>query len=319
MNITHFDERQRFILENYDSARPFSSFLPGIAGPLGVPLWVFTVNRGQAITSFGVESKDQPIVEFQPANKAYQLTPYLGFRTFLKIESQCYEPFAPSLTPIDRRMFVGMNELELQEINSTSGVQTNVVYFIVPQENFAGLVRQVTFKNISDRPLPLEVLDGLPAITPYGVNNTQLKEIGRTVEAWMEVFNLDQHVPFYRVRASIADGAEVEAIEAGHFALAFVDRGDHADQLPVLVDPAIVFGHNTALSTPDRLRPVGLFFAANHHRKTHALLRTTIDCSLAKDHLHSVYGHVSHMAHLLASKPPDVRRTAERKAARLTD
>ncbi len=85
MNTNHFDEQQRFIIERYDTARPFSSFLPGIAGPLGVPLWVFTVNRGQAIASFGVESKDQPIVEFQPANKAYQLTPYLGFRTFLKI------------------------------------------------------------------------------------------------------------------------------------------------------------------------------------------------------------------------------------------
>ena len=84
MNHTHFDEQQRFILTDYASARPFSSFLPGLAGPQGVPLWVFTVNRGQAIASFGVESKDHPIVEFQPANKAYQLTPYLGFRTALR-------------------------------------------------------------------------------------------------------------------------------------------------------------------------------------------------------------------------------------------
>src|SRR5512143_2633788 len=164
MSLKHFDEHQRFIIANYDSVRPFSSFLPGLAGPLGVPLWVFTVNRGQAIASFGVESKDQPIVEFQPANKAYQLTPYLGFRTFLKIAAQCYEPFAPSLTSIDRGMFVGMNELELQEINSALGLQTNVVYFTVPQEDFAGLVRQVTFKNISAQPLAFEALDGLPAI-----------------------------------------------------------------------------------------------------------------------------------------------------------
>ena len=211
MNTDRFDEQQRFILAHYDKARPFSSFLPGLAGPHGVPLWVFTVNRGQAIASFGVDSKDQPIVEFQPANKAYQLTSTLGFRTFLKIDTQLYEPFAPA-NGIDRTMFIGMNELELQEINPSIGLQTNVVYFTAPQENFAGLVRQVTFKNISAQPLAFEVLDGLPAIAPYGVNNSLLKDMSRTLEAWMEVFNLDQRMPFYRVRASVADSAEVEAI-----------------------------------------------------------------------------------------------------------
>ncbi len=156
-------------------------------------------------------------------------------------------------------MFIGMNELELQEINPPIGLQTNVVYFTVPQENFAGLVRQITFKNIAAQPLAFEVLDGLPAIAPYGVNNALLKDMSRTLEAWMEVFNFDQRMPFYRVRASVADSAEVEAIAAGHFALAFIDRDDHADQLPVLIDPQIVFGHNTALTTPDRFRrgPVG--------------------------------------------------------------
>jgi hypothetical protein len=307
MNTDHFDEHQRFIIANYDSARPFSSFLPGLAGPLGVPLWVFTVNRGQAIASFGVESKDQPIVEFQPANKAYQLTPYLGFRTFLKTGAQHYEPFAPA-NGIDRSMFIGMNELELQEINPVIGLQTNVVYFTVPQENFAGLVRQVTFKNISAQPLTFEVLDGLPAITPYGVNNTLLKEISRTVEAWMEVFNLDQRVPFYRVRASVADSAEVETIEAGHFALGFIERGGCADQLPVLVDPNFVFGHNTALSAPDWFYAVPLteLFAAQQittGKTPCAFFGFTLELQPGEAiTLHSVYGHVSHMAHL-----PDVR------------
>ncbi len=333
MNTDHFDERQRFVLSNYDSARPFSSFLPGIAGPHGVPLWVFTVNRGQAIASFGVESKDQPIVEFQPANKAYQLTPYLGFRTFLKIDAQPYEPFAPHRAPIDRRMFIGMNELELQEINPTIGLQTNVTYFTVPQENFAGLVRQITFTNLSNQPRHLEVLDGLPAVIPYGVNNAQLKEIGRTVEAWMEVFNLDQSVPFYRVRASIADSAEVVAIEAGHFALAFTDRDQQIDQLPVLVDPNIVFGHNTALSAPDRFHaaPPASLFAAQQittGKTPCAFFGATFDLQPGETiTLHSIYGHVSRMAHLphvrervtSAARLHDMRCTANALTQQLTD
>ena len=81
-----FDERGRFVIQDYAAKRPFASFLPGIAGPLGIPLWVFYVNRGQAIASFGVENKDNPIMEFEPANKAYQTTPYTGFRTFLKLK-----------------------------------------------------------------------------------------------------------------------------------------------------------------------------------------------------------------------------------------
>ncbi|HTP07469.1 MAG TPA: cellobiose phosphorylase, partial [Anaerolineae bacterium] len=268
--------------------------------------------------SFGVESKDQPIVEFQPANKAYQLTPYLGFRTFLKIGAQLYEPFAPAAS-IDRRMFIGMNELELQEINQPIGLQINVVYFTVPQENFAGLVRQVTFKNISHRPLHAEVLDGLPAVIPYGVNNAQLKEIGRTVEAWMEVFNLDQDIPFYRVRASVADSAEVEAIEAGHFAVAFIDRGSCVDQLPALVDPNLVFDQNTALSTPDRFCAASLAALFSETQivvgKTPcAFFGSTID--LQPDEtitLYGVYGHVSAMSHL-----PHVRERVM-NAARLKE
>src|SRR5512142_2492891 len=92
------DPTGRYLLDGYQDWRPFASFLPGIAGPDGIPLWVFYVNRGQAIAGFGIESKDSPIMEFLPANKAYQATPYSGFRTFLKLKragkSQVYEPFA---------------------------------------------------------------------------------------------------------------------------------------------------------------------------------------------------------------------------------
>ena len=85
MSACYFDQQNRFVIEDFNSFPPFASFLPGIAGPLGIPLWAFYVNRGQAIASFGVESKNTPIMEFQPANKAYQTTPTTGFRTFLKV------------------------------------------------------------------------------------------------------------------------------------------------------------------------------------------------------------------------------------------
>src|SRR3954469_14503467 len=97
MSSLHFDQAGRVVIENFSSKGPFASFLPGIAGPMGVPMWVFYVNRGQGIAGFGVESKDTPIMEFQPANKAYQSVPYTGFRTFIKSKNgrtAYYEPFS---------------------------------------------------------------------------------------------------------------------------------------------------------------------------------------------------------------------------------
>ncbi len=256
----HLDENSQFLIEDYQSTRPFASFLPGIAGPMGVPLWVFYVNRGQAIASFGVENKDKPILEYQTANRAYQSTSNMGFRTFMRIqrgnEQTFYEPFRPNVPA--QKMIIGANELRLQEENLTHSLRAEVVYFLLPGENLAALVRMVTVTNHSDQTTNLEILDGLPAMIPFGVNNQLLKEIGRTVEAWMEVENLEKKVPYYRLGASVADTSEVSSFEAGHFMLAFRGGTEAPRLLAVIVDPILVFGQNTALITPDTFAKRGL-------------------------------------------------------------
>lgn len=242
-----FDDHNRFVIQGYTDVSPFSSFLPGIAGPLGIPMWVFYVNRGQAIAGFGVESKDAAIMEFLPANKAYQSVSHTGFRTFIRRDGAFYEPFSPRSRG-DRSMFIGANELELQEISPEYHLRVNVLYFTLTGEPFAGLVRQVTVTNTATVPVDLAVLDGLPVIVPYGVENWMVKDLARTAEAWMGVFNLEQRIPFYRVRSSIVDRVEVQRVEAGHFYATFTRR----ERLPALVDPLVVFGQNTSLSQPDR-------------------------------------------------------------------
>lgn len=59
-----FDERNRYILRNFDQTRPMSNFLHGLAGVWGIPMWAFYVNRGQAITSFGKQNKDSAMEKF---------------------------------------------------------------------------------------------------------------------------------------------------------------------------------------------------------------------------------------------------------------
>ena len=75
-----FDEQGRYVIKDYQAKPPFSSFRPGIAGPVGVPAWCYYNNRGQAVCSFGAKDKDHAIMEFSPAHTAYQNVSRTGFR-----------------------------------------------------------------------------------------------------------------------------------------------------------------------------------------------------------------------------------------------
>jgi len=225
------DTRGRFVIRDFQEQRPFASFLPGIAGPLGIPIWAFYVNRGQGIASFGIENKDGAIVEFQPANKAYQTVSYTGFRTFLRVardsETRNYEPFGVGGIPrpaAERHMAIGMNEFEIVETDPDPSLRVSVLYFVLPGESFPGLVRQVTLENTGDRALDLELLDGLPQIVPYGATNALLKDMSRTLEAWMEVTNIAQGIPYYRLRTMAGDETEVEELTGGFFYVAWAGQ-----------------------------------------------------------------------------------------------
>lgn len=251
----HLDENSRFIIKDYQRQNPFTNTMPGIAGRMGIPTWVFYVNRGQGIASFGTEDKDHPIMEFQPANKAYQSTVTLGFRTFIKVLQDqgpvVYEPFKANAQHCDQKMIISLNELEIQENSLSHNLQVEVVYYVLPNENISGLVRQLTITNTASESVHLEILDGLPVIIPYGVTNYHLKEYHRTIEAWMEVLNLENNVPFFHSRSLPVDRAEVESFDGGNFASAIaVQRGGN-QQLTAMVNPEILFGQDTSFKFPN--------------------------------------------------------------------
>lgn len=257
MNRNYFDEKKRYIFRNYDERRPFSSFLPGIAGVNGIPLWAFYVNRGQGICSFGVRDKDKPIMEFIPANKAYQTVEAVGFRTFIKIKNQdasyIYEPFSSYVKKenVIRNMYIGANELEIEEINEQIGLKTCVLYFILPNEKSAALVRKVSVQNITNADMRIELLDGMPALIPYGVDNQGLKTIYYTLKAWMAVFDIESKIPFFKLKASAADTSEISAINKGHFYLSFYETKEGAKILKPIIDPDVIFQKNCSMNTPE--------------------------------------------------------------------
>lgn len=240
-----FDYKGRFIIEDYATKSAFASFLPGISGKMGIPIWSFYVNRGQAICSFGVEDKNHSIMEFYPAHQAYQNTSTLGFRTFLKVDGTYYEPFYEE--EIKKNMYIGMNELEIEEINLVLGIQINILYYTLPNEALGGLVRKVTIKNLSNKSRALEILDGMPAILPYGVDLNAMKTMGQTTKAWMQVEDVTMQRPYYRVRVGMEDSAVVQKVEGGHFCYTISQEGS---SLPVIVDPEVIFKYNSAMTRP---------------------------------------------------------------------
>ena len=236
-----FDERDRFVIEDYQRKPAFSSFLPGIAGPMGIPMWCFYNNRGQGVCSFGAKDKDHAIMEFSPAHVAYQNNSRTGFRTFAKVNGRLAELFTSRC-----RMHIGMSELEISE--NTGSIEASALYYGVPDERAALLARVLSVTNRGNETMELELLDGLPAVVPYGVDQDSLKNMTQLAKAWMRVEDVKEGLAYFRVRASMADTACVTEVKGGNFCLAWDGEGN---LLRPLVQPSLVFGEDTSLSRPE--------------------------------------------------------------------
>ncbi len=234
----------RFRMEQYAQKPPFASFLPGIAGTRGIPIWCYYVNRGQGVISFGVDNKDHAIMEFLPAHRAYEAAGRRGFRTFLRRDGRFMEAFT---RPEQGAMTVESNVLCVEDDGRDSGLRVRAEYFVLPEERLGALVRRLSVTNTGGAPCALELLDGMPELVPYGVADVPLKHILQTAKASMQVEDVSSRVPYYRVRASMADTAHVGMVAGGNFALGLDGAGK---LLPVVADPEAVFAWDTALERP---------------------------------------------------------------------
>lgn len=239
------------MIEGYNQARPFSSFLPGIAGEYGKPLWVFYANRGQVICSFGVRNKNGSMLEFYPANKAYMTTPLLGFRTFMRVhrgsQLALYEPFrvdAPK--DIVQIMRIRPYEVEIEEVHPKLGLRTTVAVCTVPNESLPVLLRFVRIENLKRQPVRIECSDGLPQIVPFGLNESLLKQMSRTMEAFAEVLHHKEGLPFFKLKTEPSDRPEVVWIHGGFFSFSSLGQ----KRLPVIIDPEAIFGVDTSFQHP---------------------------------------------------------------------
>lgn len=86
--------------------------------------------------------------------------------------------------------------------------------------------------------------------------NKKLKNIGRTLEGWMGVYqpyNDSLGMPFYRLSTEASDTEAVKVERAGHYCLSVLEDDDRPLLLPIIFDTSKVFGEDTMM-----LRPVEL-------------------------------------------------------------
>ena len=148
--------------------------------------------------------------------------------------------------------------MQIQEIDYQHQIETNVTYFVLPEEDFGAFVRRTTITNIHPHEdVTISFLDGLAKIQPAGGNiDVLLKTMGRTLEGFMSVFfPYDDSItmPFFRLTTKPFDSDFVETQERGHYCVSIME-GETNSLLPIVYDTSKVFGEDTTL-----LRPMELY------------------------------------------------------------
>lgn len=291
----HFEEGRLWI-ENYDQKKPFASFLPGIAGKYGIPMWVYYVNRAQLISSFGLESKDHAMLDFSPANLAYRRTETDGFRTWLKIDNYLIEPFQQE-SKHPRRMFIDQNMIGIEE--NINDLLIRVSYFNIVEKPYPGLVRKVELINRGKKSKSIELVDGLSTIWPFGTGSYMTKNMSNLAVAWFDVFNIEEKMPFFKNRSTTEDSAEVDKVEAGHF---YFSVGENNQKLDVIYDPSLLFDYDLGLKKPARFADYHLNQLLGEEQiKVNQLMSAFSAVSIKlEDHytFYTLYGKANHMDEL---------------------
>lgn len=95
----------------------------------------------------------------------------------------------------------------------------------------------------------------MPEVVPYGVDQDALKNMTQLATAWMRAEDAGMGMACFRVRASMADTAQVTAIQGCNFCLGWDESGG---LLRPIVEQRLVFGEDTSLTVPELFARLGL-------------------------------------------------------------
>jgi hypothetical protein len=232
-----------FTQEKFNIQKPFSSFLSGIAGEKGIPMWAYYVNRGQLFSGFGLFHKNNAIMEFFPANQAYENVNQLGFKTFLKHQDIIFECFQVEHAH-NQSMTIDMHEVKIKEFVEVLNLTIEITYFTLPHEQIPGLVRRVDITYLDKKPKEIEIVDGLTHILPANLDAGLLKNMSNTLRSWFRSYIKNDTV-HYHLSASIGDSAKVELVKDVNTYQTF-----GLDQKTYITDLRLIYGYDTSFQKP---------------------------------------------------------------------
>lgn len=233
MNKENKLKKDSFIIEDFLHKKKFSSFLPGIAGVKGKPLWVFYANVGQCIGGFGVDSKETPIAPFDSAYLAYQNIPFRGFNTALEINGKVYRLFDPN-SGASSSLEIHRDSISISE--ETKFYLFKVTYSTLVNKDFGCLLRSVSLVNKSKATVKIRLIDGLTVMLPYGLSNYCFQNLSTLMSSYCNV-ELNNDAPFMTFKGG-EDSAQVKKNSRGNAYFAVKNDGKN---LKCIVDPDQVF------------------------------------------------------------------------------
>lgn len=241
-------EGRTFVMEDYNRRPPFSGFLPGVAGTRGCPVWCLYVNRGQCVASFGEDGREGAMMEYEPAVIAYENTARKGFRTFIDTGGHKFEPFSPYDRSQRQELRLSCSKLEIICRHAPSGLEIHVEYAVLPEAGTGALMRRLTVFNRARRLVAIRFADGMARVIPGGIRNSEMLGMANLTKSFFEVHQTQTGMAVFSSRASTDNSELVRAVSRRHFYFASLG----GVPLPVVCDPAELFGPDTGLAYPER-------------------------------------------------------------------
>ncbi len=192
-------------IANYDEMQPFFISLAS-----DTDLWMYLSSTG-GLTA-GRRSPGEALFPYYTDDKITESYDFTGPKTLIRTnESSLWEPFSDrlqglySITRKIAKSLVG-NTIVFCEENHTLGLRFS--YLWTPAEQY-GWVRRATLENLTDKPLNVELLDGLQNILPAGVERKTQNEFSTLVDGYKKTELVPgTSLALYRMEAILVDRAE---------------------------------------------------------------------------------------------------------------
>ncbi len=205
------DGSEFYCINQYDRIRPFLMTVVS-----AYDHWMFISSNG-ALTA-GRGNADQAIFPYTTDDKIHDAAESTGSKTLFLImredRSVLWEPFSiryEGLYTTSRRLYKRLTSVAFEEENVDLGL---IFRYSWAASDAHGFVRRCTITNSSDRPLSLEVLDGIQNVLPSGVSELLTVRRSTLVDAY-KMAELEGTLGIYSLSSLIVDRPEPsEALRA---------------------------------------------------------------------------------------------------------